>query len=102
MAPYGKDSDEQNPKSNNGSTRNPEGPRKQGKQTRPPTRPQEYDMEPSRQVPGKQKMPEFDQEPRQPQRQRPPAKQSTGDGGVTVVSARTPSTGKLIKKSLKS
>ena len=83
LSPYGKEGD--NPTSNPGSTRNP----------RQPTRQPEYDTEPTRQQPPKQKIPEFDQEPRQPQRQRQPAKQSSGDGGVTVVSARTPSTGKL-------
>lgn len=81
LSPYGKEGD--NPTSNPGSTRNP----------RQPTRQPEYDTEPTRQQPPKQKIPEFDQEPRQPQRQRQPAKQSSGDGGVTVVSARTPSTG---------
>jgi hypothetical protein len=41
----------------------------------------------------KQRQPEFDQEPRQPQqRQRQPSNPNV-DGGVTVVSARTPSTG---------
>lgn len=77
------------PSSRNNSNYKPqENPQQPGFQQRQP----EYDMEPTRQQP-KPKLPDFEQEPRQPQTKQRQPSQPNADGGVTVVSARTPSTG---------